>query len=201
LPQRDALDRFASSDTLDFFDLKGLVDEGLGQISVTGVSYEATVGPGFHPGRTARILVGDRQIGLIGELHPTAARGFGIEGIRVATGEIDAEALVELSQRQKTSISSPKFLPVEQDLAVVVADSIPAAKVEAALRSGAGPLLTDIVLFDVFHGPQIGAENKSLAFRLTFTSPGRALTDDDLVKVRGKIERTLKQHVSGRLRV
>lgn len=199
--QRDDLNRFASNEALDFFDLKGLVDAALRQVSITDLAYEATTAPGFHPGRTASIMRGSRQIGLIGELHPEAARQFGIEGVRVVAGEIDAEALVELSQRQKSSISSPRFLPVEQDLAVVVTESTPSADVEAALRTGAGPLLTDIALFDVFRGPQIGEENKSLAYRLTFTSPGRALTDDDLVKVRGKIERTLKQQVAGRLRV
>ncbi len=89
---------------------------------------------------------------------------------------------------------------MEQDLAVVVNDERAAADVEAAIRSGAGQMLTDLVLFDVFRGEQIGIENKSLAYRLTFTSPGRALTDDDLVKVRAKIERTLKQQVDGRLR-
>jgi phenylalanyl-tRNA synthetase beta chain len=157
--------------------------------------------PSFHPGRTARILAGEQLIGIIGELHPLIARRCGIEGTRVAVAEIDAEVLVELSRKQQRAISSPRFLPVEQDLAVVVTESTPAATVEAALRSGAGPLLTDIVLFDVFRGPQIGEENKSLAYRLTFTSPGRALTDDDLIKVRGKIERTLKQQAGGRLRV
>ncbi|MEZ4665553.1 MAG: hypothetical protein R2835_02705 [Thermomicrobiales bacterium] len=91
-------------------------------------------------------------------------------------------------------------MPVEQDLAVVVANERPAAEVEAAIRGSAGPLLTGVVLFDVFEGEQIGEGNKSLAYRLTFTSPGRALTDDDLVKVRAKIERTLKQQVDGRLR-
>ena len=199
--QRDALDRFSSHELLDFFDLKGMVDEVLEQVSITGVSYEAATAPGFHPGRTAKLMVGDAQIGLIGELHPEAARQSGFENMRVVAGEIDAEALVELSKRQHASISSPKFLPVEQDLAVVVAEATPAASVEATLRNGAGPLLTDITLFDVFRGPQIGEENKSLAYRLIFTSPGRALTDADLVKVRGKIERVLKQQVGGRLRI
>lgn len=199
--QRDQLDRFGSHDSIDFFDLKGLVEEALGQVGVSGVSYEATEAPGFHPGRTAKILAGDQKIGLIGELHPATARQFGIEGLRVSAGEIDAEALVEFSKRQHATISVPRFLPVEQDLAVVVIKSTPAADVEAALRNGAGPLLTNIMLFDVFHGTQIGDENKSLAYRLTFTSPGRALTDADLVKIRGKIERTLKQQVAGKLRV
>jgi phenylalanyl-tRNA synthetase beta chain len=198
--QRDELDRFASNEPVDFFDLKGIVDEALVQVSAGAVTYEPVESPGFHPGRTARILSGNRVIGLIGELHPETAAAFGIEGTRVVAGELNAEVLVELSQSRAKSITSPKFLPVEQDLAVVVAEPTAAADVEAALRNGAGPLLTGIVLFDVFRGPQIGEENKSLAYRLTFTSPGRALTDGDLVKVRGKIERTLKQ-VGGRLRV
>jgi phenylalanyl-tRNA synthetase beta chain len=198
--QRDELDRFSSNENVDFFDLKGIVDEALSQVGVAAVMYEPAESPGLHPGRTARVAVDDKPVGVIGELHPETAKAFGIDGPRVVVGEIDAEALVELSQRQSGAISSPRFLPVEQDLAVVVAESMPAATVETALRTGAGQMLTNLVLFDVFRGPQIGEENKSLAYRLTFTSPGRALTDDDLVKVRGKIERTLKQQAGGKLR-
>jgi phenylalanyl-tRNA synthetase beta chain len=169
------------------------------QVSVRDVRFEPTTAPGFHPGRSANVIAGDRTIGLIGELHPATAEQFDIE-CAVAVAEIDADALVELSQHSEAPIATPKFLPVQQDLAVVVANERAAAEVEAAIRGSAGPLLTDLVLFDVFQGEQIGAENKSLAYRLTFTSPGRALTDDDLVKVRAKIERTLKQQVDGRLR-
>src|SRR5690606_39074389 len=97
-------------------------------------------------------------------------------------------------------ISTPRYLPVEQDFAVVVAKSTPAADVEAALRTGAGPLLTNIRLFDLYEGPQIGEDRKSLAYRLTFTAPDRALTDNDLVKVRKRVEKTLRQQVDGALR-
>ncbi len=197
---RDDLDRFATAGQLDFFDLKGVIEVALEQVSVGAVRFEATTAAGLHPGRTALVLSGDRVIGLFGELHPAVAEAFGIEGARVSVAELDAEALVELSLRGEHAISTPKFLPVEQDLAVVVSSERAAADVEAAIRGSAGQLLTDLVLFDVFRGEQIGAENKSLAYRLTFTSPGRALTDDDLVKVRAKIERTLKQQVGGRLR-
>jgi len=197
---RHDLDRFANPGQLDFFDLKGEVEVALHHVSVQGFSFEATTAPGFHPGRTASIVVNERRIGVMGELHPEVAASFDIEGLRVAAAEIDVEALVALSHHEDSAITNPKFLPVEQDLAVVVANERSAAEVEAVIKNGAGPLLTDLVLFDVFRGEQIGEENKSLAYRLTFTSPGRALTDDDLVKVRAKIERTLKQQVQGRLR-
>jgi phenylalanyl-tRNA synthetase beta chain len=90
-------------------------------------------------------------------------------------------------------------LPVEQDFAIVVDDNVPAAEVEQALRFGAGPLVTSVELFDVFRGPQIGESKKSLAYRVRFTAPDRALTDVDIQKFRPKIEKSLKR-VGGSLR-
>jgi phenylalanyl-tRNA synthetase beta chain len=95
----------------------------------------------------------------------------------------------------------PRFLPVEQDFAVVVDEATPAAAVEAALLAGAGPLATGIALFDIYRGPQLGEGRKSLAYRVTFTAPDRALTDAELGKARERIGKTLAQRVKGELRV
>jgi phenylalanyl-tRNA synthetase beta chain len=97
-------------------------------------------------------------------------------------------------------ITVDRYLPVEQDFAVIVPRHTPAADVQDALLYGAGPLATNITLFDVFTGQQIGEDNKSLAYRITFTAPDRALTDAELGKVRKRIEKTLKQRVQGQLR-
>jgi phenylalanyl-tRNA synthetase beta chain len=94
----------------------------------------------------------------------------------------------------------PHYLPVQQDFAIVVEESTPAADVEGALRAGAGPLVTGVTLFDVFRGNPVPDGKKSLAYRVTFTAPDRPLTDADLGKVRGRIERSLSQRVSGVLR-
>jgi phenylalanyl-tRNA synthetase beta chain len=94
----------------------------------------------------------------------------------------------------------PRFLPVAQDFAVVVAEATPAASVEAALRAAADPLATSIDLFDVYRGSQVGTDRKSLAYRVVFTAPDRALTDAELVKVRDRIGKTLKQRIGGELR-
>ena len=71
---------------------------------------------------------------------------------------------------------------------------------QSAVADGSGPLASDITLFDIYRGAQIGEGNKSMAFRVTFTAPDRALTDAELVKVRGKLEKVLKQRVGGTLR-
>lgn len=197
---RDEISRFATNGDLDYFDLKGAIDVLLERVGITSARFEASEVAGFHPGRTARVFVDEDLVGIVGELHPATIEAFDIETSRVAAAELDLDLLLAKVPKVVPPVSVPKFLPVQQDLAIVVSEETPAERVEASLRSGAGPLLTGIVLFDVFRGEQIGDGNKSLAYRLTFTSPGRALTDQDLVKVRGKIERTLKQDVAGRLR-
>jgi phenylalanyl-tRNA synthetase beta chain len=136
-----------------------------------------------------------------GELHPRTSAAYGIDDVRVLAGEINLSALAQVIQPRGRDAFVPRFLPVQQDFAVVVGQTVSAADVEAAFRAGAGALLTDIRLFDRFTGPQIGDGKVSLAYRLTFTAPDRTLTDDDLVKVRPRIERLLKERVGGVLRV
>jgi phenylalanyl-tRNA synthetase beta chain len=199
--ERDEVGLYAVSGALDFFDLKGMVDALLQRLGVTGAEYRRIEHPALHPGRAAGLVVADARIGILGELRPDRAGAFAIETPRVAVAEIDLDRLREVAHPVPGAISVPHFLPVEQDFAVVVAEETPAANVEAALRAGAGPLATGIALFDIYRGPQIGERRKSLAYRVTFTAPDRALTDGELGKVRDKIARTLRQRVGGELRV
>lgn len=197
---RHDLNRFEPMGEIDIFDLKGAVEEALARLGALGWSVEPAIHPSLHPGRTAKIVAGDRQLGWLGELRPDIARALGFEVPRIAIAELNLDAVLALVPERPAGRSVPRFLPVEQDFAVVVDADIPAANVESALRDSAGPLASGFVLFDIFQGPQIGEGKKSLAYRITFTAPDRALTDNDLGKVRTRIERTLKQKVGGVLR-
>ncbi|MFN8663324.1 MAG: phenylalanine--tRNA ligase subunit beta [Thermomicrobiales bacterium] len=199
--KRDDLDRFADpAAEIDFFDAKGTVEALLDRLGVHGASFRTHSLPAFHPGRTAGVYLGDVLVGIVGELRPDRALAFDIESPRVAVAELDLEALLARAEPVPSGISSPRFLPVEQDFAVVVNEEIPASDVLAALRSGAGPLASGFELFDVYRGPQLGEGRKSLAYRIAFTAPNRALTDAELGKVREKIGKTLRQLVQGELR-
>jgi phenylalanyl-tRNA synthetase beta chain len=189
----------ASAEELDFFDLKGIVDELVRRLGVD-VAVKAEAYPGLHPGRSAALYVGETLVGRIGEVRPDVASSLGVEDVRLSVAEIDLDAIQALQSSGKRDVTVPRFLPVQQDFAVVVDDQTPADAVQAALLAGAGPLVTGVVLFDIYRGAQIGEGKKSMAYRLTFTAPDRALTDAELVKVRGKIEKTLKQRVGGVLR-
>jgi len=202
---REPFGRFTDSatqnDQLDFFDLKGMIETTLDRVGATDVTWTPATHPALHPGRTADIGVSGQAVGIIGELRPDLARSMGIDEVRVCICEIDLASLQRIiAAAPSFNATVPRFLPVEQDFAVVVDHDRPAADVERALRAGAGPLVTGVVLFDVYDGEQLGSGKKSLAFRVTFTAPDRALTDGELGKVRKRIERTLTQQVGGSLR-
>ncbi|HEU0163817.1 MAG TPA: phenylalanine--tRNA ligase subunit beta [Thermomicrobiales bacterium] len=204
---RDAFDRFnarpGEDDQLDYFDVKGAIDAILLRHQHPDLTWDRAEHPALHPGRSAAFALPDgRRLGIIGEVRPDLAAELGIEGVRLIVAEFNTQLLLE-QQQDRHAISHlgiERFLPVEQDFAVVVASDVPEAAVEKALLFGAGPLVTGTTLFDVFEGAQLGENRKSLAFRVTFTAPDRALTDAELLKVRKKIERTLAQQVNGTLR-
>jgi phenylalanyl-tRNA synthetase beta chain len=199
--KRDDLSRFADTTAeLDFFDAKGAVETLLDRLGVHNVSFGPLALPAFHPGRTAGVYLGETLVGIVGELRPDRALAFDIETPRVAVAELDLEALLAVAEPIPSGIANPRFLPVEQDFAVVVNEEVPASDVLAALRAGAGPLASGFDLFDVYRGPQLGEGRKSLAYRIAFTAPNRALTDAELGKVREKIAKTLRQRVQGELR-
>ncbi len=202
---RQTFDRFSPTvgdgDQLDFFDVKGVVETVLRRHSVSALSWKALSHPALHPGRSAELTIDGQRLGVVGEVRPDLAASMGITDTRLTVAEIDLERLLAPSASETArNVRVDRFLPVEQDFAIIVDRTTSAADVREALLAGAGPLVTGVALFDVFEGPQLGDDKKSLAFRLTFTAPDRALTDTELAKGRKRIEKTLAQRVGGALR-
>jgi phenylalanyl-tRNA synthetase beta chain len=182
----------------DFYAAKALVEAMLGAVGI-----ECWVEPGerpfLHPGRTATVLAADeRKLGWIGELHPSVARAWDLDGT-VAAFEIDADLLAELAPGPLPYRDVTSFPAVIQDIAVVVDEDVPAAEVERIVRDAAGDLLVAVELFDVYRGDQVGEGRKSLAMRLEFRSSERTLTDEDVAGSRSAIEAALAE-IGGGLR-
>jgi phenylalanyl-tRNA synthetase beta chain len=135
----------------------------------------------WHPGRCAELRVGDWPVGHAGELHPRVVEALGLPK-RTCAMELDLDALPLRESYPAPVVSA--FPPVLQDVALVVDAAVPAADLAEALRSGAGDLLEDLRLFDVYTGPQVGEGRKSLAFALRFRAPDRTLTADEATAAR-----------------
>jgi len=130
----------------------------------------------WHPGRCAAVMIGDVVVGHAGQLHPAVIERSGLpRGTCALELDLDAVPIVE-------SLPAPTVSPfpaVFQDVALVVADDVAAQSVVDVVRAGAGELLEDVRLFDVYTGPQIGAGRKSLALALRFRAPDRTLTEEE----------------------
>jgi phenylalanyl-tRNA synthetase beta chain len=130
----------------------------------------------WHPGRCAEVVVGDDVVGHAGQLHPAVIERSGLpKGTCAVELNLDAIPIVE-------TLAAPAVSPfpaVFQDIALIVDDKVAAQSVVDAVRDGAGELLEDIRLFDVYTGPQIGDGRKSLALALRFRAADRTLTEDE----------------------
>jgi phenylalanyl-tRNA synthetase beta chain len=137
----------------------------------------------WHPGRCAEVLVDGVVVGHAGELHPQVCEVLGLPR-RTAAAELDLGAVLAAARDEATAPAVSAFPPASQDVALIVDATVPAARVEAELRAGAGDLLEDIRLFDVFTGPQVGEGRKSLAYTLRFRAPDRTLTVEETTAAR-----------------
>jgi phenylalanyl-tRNA synthetase beta chain len=130
----------------------------------------------WHPGRCAELVVGERVVGHAGELHPRVCAALELPA-RTCAMELDVDALPAAAVPVGPYVST--FPPVLVDLALVVPDEVPAAEVEAALREGAGELLEQLRLFDLYTGAPVPAGSRSLAYALTLRAPERTLTGEE----------------------
>jgi phenylalanyl-tRNA synthetase beta chain len=183
----------------DFYAAKALLEAVL---DAAGVEWRADEGgrPFLHPGRAAAVITADGvELGWLGELHPLVLREWELQG-PAAAFELDAGLLHELTKRRIATYSDVASFPaVLQDIAVIVPEDVPAARLAEVVRSGAGDLLASLRVFDLYRGEQVGAGNKSLALRLEFRAPDRTLTDEEVAERRAAIETELDS-IGGRLR-
>ncbi|NHW49014.1 phenylalanine--tRNA ligase subunit beta [Paenarthrobacter sp. MSM-2-10-13] len=167
-------------DWADSVDVARLIADVLGvELVVSQGSHQA-----FHPGRAAQLSLRNGDVvGYAGELHPKLLAAHDMPARSVAL-EVNVEALFEAAADVIVAKHISGFPVATQDVALVVPQDAPADQVLAALREGAGQLLEDVALFDVYAGPGIEEGKKSLAFGLRFRADDRTLTADEASEAR-----------------
>ena len=181
-----------------FLRLKSVMDR-LAQDLVAGTVRYLRASPElYHPGRTASIMVGGREVGVVGELHPSTLAVFDLDGRAVAL-DVDAEALIgALGERKATEL--PRYPAIQRDIAVVVDANVPAGDLHRTIKDAGGGSLEGVRAFDEYRGDQAGEGRKSIAFTLTFRSPERTLTDAEVEKVLSEIRKRLEKKHGARFR-
>lgn len=175
----------------DFFALKGIVLEALDKLGVYGVEFTANKeNPTFHRGRCADISIGEKKIGVIGEIAPAVLDNYGI-GTRAYVATLDIADIFDARIVEKKFKPTPKFPASTRDLAIICDDELPAAALEKAIRAGAGKLLEKVELFDVYKGSSIAEGKKSVAYTMTLRAADRTLTVEECDKAVNKVLKEL----------
>jgi phenylalanyl-tRNA synthetase beta chain len=190
----------ADGATVDFFDLKGLIEALADGLHIGSVSYARGEHTSFHPGRSATLMLNGKAIGTFGELHPAVAAAFDFSDVVVLAAEIDLDALLAGASEMHRVRSLPTTPPVLQDIAFVVKDEVTAAQAEAVIRKAGGGLLKDARLFDVYTGEPVPAGHKSLAYSLVYQTDERTLTDKEAASTHAKIVKAVERELGAALR-
>ena len=161
-----------------FFTLKGAVETVLDSIRAKDVLYEAEkTNPSFHPGRCAKILVGGKEVGVMGQIHPLVAANYGVDA-DLYYAQMSFDALFASRGAEPEYTPLPKFPAVTRDIAVVCDSDIPVGKLSDCILANGGQYLKGCDIFDVYTGHHIAQGKKSVAFSLTMRSDDQTLTDD-----------------------
>ena len=169
----------------DFYEGKGLIELVADALGVE-LAFEPASRPFLHPARAARVSVGDKAIGWLGELHPNVLKR--IDASAAVAFELDAGPLLAAATLGVETYEDVTTHPgIGEDLAVVADRGIEAERIRRVVLDAGGELLHGVTVFDVYEGAQVPEGKRSLALRLDFRAPDRTLTDAEVAAVRATI--------------
>lgn len=187
-------------DNLDFYTLKGLVENVLETVSVNRYDIEKETKNGsYHPGRCANIKVGIDTIATFGEVHPEVLENYGIEK-RAYLAELNLTKITKYSRNNKKYVEVPKFPAVERDIAIIVDENIEVGQIEKTIAKKAKKILEKAELFDIYRNEKLGENKKSVAYALTFRAKNKTLNDDEVNEVMENVIKELEKSLGAELR-
>jgi phenylalanyl-tRNA synthetase beta chain len=179
--------------------MKGIIETLLESLGISRYSFEKATHPTLHPGRTAKVAANGEDIGYFGELHPAVNEALGLKK-SAYLAELDGEKLLLGMPTDREVRQLPRFPAVTRDIAVVVRKDLESKRVEDRIWEAGAGLVESVNLFDVYVGPQVPPEHKSLAYSITYRSLDRTLTDEEVGEVHAGIVESLTSEVGAIIR-
>ncbi|MBQ9161845.1 MAG: phenylalanine--tRNA ligase subunit beta [Clostridia bacterium] len=189
---------------VDFYDLKGVIENVLELAGVAGVKFTAcTDNAAYHPGRCASFSVQKNgetvNLGLLGQIHPAVASDYGFDK-PVFCASVNFDELWDAADMTIDYTPLPKFPATTRDLSFICSKDIEVGAIEEVMVKAGGKLVETVALFDIYEGANIGEGNKSLAFRVTLRAADRTLTVEEAEKATKKILKDLEYKLGLKLR-
>ena len=184
----------------DFFDIKGLVEGMLEVCGVVDWTLQKTDAPTFHPGRNAEVLLGNRRIGVFGEVHPEVLENYDLP-YKAYLFEFDLEGLADAATFVKRFEPISIYPKVARDLAIVVDKETLSDMPTGLIYTTGGDSVDSVRLFDVYEGEQVPEGKKSLAYTITYHSATETLTDKAVNTLHDEVVKCLNRELGAELRM
>jgi phenylalanyl-tRNA synthetase beta chain len=200
LPEEKKILSFGMYGKKDFYSLKEAVNMMLGRLGIKDIEYiREENNPVFHPGRTAKLMLDGKELGVIGEVHMDVAQNYSIKD-RVYIGHLDFDRIIELTNTEIKYKPLPKYPSMLRDLALVVKDDVLVGDIQKTISKHGEGLIERIELFDIYTGDQIPDGMKSVAYSITYRSYDRTLRDEEVNVIQQAIIEDLENRFDAKLR-
>jgi phenylalanyl-tRNA synthetase beta chain len=184
----------------DFYTAKGVCENILALAQIKNYTVTAcSDNVSYHPGRCAKITVGDKCIGVFGEIHPLTLKNYDVN-TPVYAAELDFDEIFALMDPNKIYTPLPKYPATTRDFSFVCEESLEVGAVFAEVKKAGGKLVEDVSLFDIYRGHQIGENKKSVSIRVTLRASDRTLTVEEAEKCAAKILKAMEAQLGITLR-
>ena len=187
------------ADVVDFFTLKTVVETALWELGAPRVNFRQATRAPFHPGRCAVLSIDSQDIGVMGEVHPDTSTRYDISG-RAYLAIFEFDALTRHIDLLKPYSPLPRFPAIERDLALVLANDVPASLIENTLKNNGGELLQSAQVFDIYTGAPIPDGQKSVSVALRFQSAERTLTDEEVEAAMNNLRQSATRELGANMR-
>jgi len=189
-----------SAEQLDFYDVKGILENIFEVLGISNAVYEAgDLEPFYHPGKACSVFVGKVQIGSFGEIHPTVQENYAIEK-PLYYFELNFEKLLSFCTNVTSVSPPPRFPETFRDIAMLVEDDIETGIVLDSIRGNKIQEIENVELFDLYKGPGIPEGQKSIAVRVRYRSQDRTLTDEEVNRMQEHVVQNLLKKIKVTIR-
>ena len=195
----DARGKLDPAMLVDFFDVKGALENVLEGLGIGEARYAPSSLPFLHPGTSADLMLEDEAIGSVGELAPAKAREHDLNG-RVYIFEILLEPLLIRSRKERVFKPLPRYPYIERDLSFIVEEKVSGDVIKHLISRLGHDIIASVVLFDLYRGESIPPGHQSVAYRIRYQSEDRTLTDEEAQEVHSRIVDALVKEVGARMR-
>ncbi|HYE71814.1 MAG TPA: phenylalanine--tRNA ligase subunit beta, partial [Blastocatellia bacterium] len=185
---------------LDFYDVKGTLESTFENLKLPEIKFTQKTDVSYlHPGRAAVIMLGDREVGLVGQIHPHVASRYKFKQA-VYVAELDLNSLLTAEVVSARYRPLPKFPAVARDVSLLITKDVAWAAIEDSIRSLGIPELEAIRIFDLYQGKELPANKHSIALALRYRALDRTLTEAEVNALHERVVETLKDQFSAEIR-